>query len=101
MPTLHSGNYPKYGKHYLDYYFIEEFCERITTKRFKIAQYHKGIRLQNIHKAPSTPDDLLQTVIEHLIEEARDEKVIDGKKADRFSLVFRSSVLERPIYASD
>jgi hypothetical protein len=93
-------SFPKYGKHRLDYYFTEEHSEQVDSKRFRVALFRYGIQLKNVEKAPSTPDDLLQAIIEYLIERAKQKKNIDGKRADRFSLVFRSSILEKPIQVS-
>lgn len=92
-----SSEYPKYGEHSLDHYFVEEINEKVDGKRFRVAVYRKGIKLKNIEDAPSTPDDLLQTVIDYLINKIRNERIVNGKKPERFSVVFRSIVLQKPI----
>ena len=90
--------FPEYGSHNLDHYFNEEFAEKITSRRFKIAVYRKQIQLHNIEDAPRTPDELLQKVIEFLIEDVRlDKQKQFGQKPESFSVIFRSSVLEKPI----
>ena len=90
--------FPDYGSHNLDHYFNEEFAEKITSRRFKIAVYRKQIQLHNIEDAPTTPDELLQKVIEFLIEDVRlDKQKQFGQKPESFSVIFRSSVLEKPI----
>lgn len=98
MPKRRRGDrYPKYGEHSLDFYFTEEISEKVASKRFRVAEYRKGVRLENVDKAPSTPDELLKRVIQHLIDETRNERIVDGKKPARFSVVFRSVVLQTPI----
>ena len=92
-----SKEFPQYGNYNLDYYFTEEINEKVTSKRFRVAVYRKGIRLENIDKAPSTPDELLKTVIEHMINDARNDRSIDGKKPEKFSVIFRSTILQTSI----
>ena len=90
--------FPEYGSHTLDHYFNEEFAEKITAKIFKVAVYRKQVLLRNIEDAPKTPDKLLQKVIEFLIEDVRlDKQKQFGQKPESFSVIFRSSVLEKPI----
>lgn len=93
--------FPQYGDHDLDYYFTEEINEKVTSKKFRVAVYRKGVRLENIDKAPSTPDELLKTVIEHMINDARNDRSIDGKKPEKFSVIFRSSILQTSIQVNE
>ena len=98
MEKRPKTEFPMYGDHPLDFYFKEEINEPVqSSKRFRVAVYRKGIRLENLDEAPSTPDNLLQTVIEYLINTTRNERIINGKKPDRFSVVFRSAILEKSI----
>ena len=94
--------FPEYGSHTLDHYFNEEFSEKITAKIFKVAVYRKQVLLRNIEDAPKTPDELLQKVIEFLIEDVRlDKQKQFGQKPESFSVIFRSSVLEKPIQVNN
>ena len=96
-----AQKFPKYGDHTLDYFFTEEINENVaSSRRFRVAVHRMGVRLQNLDKAPSTPDNLLETVIEFLINETRNQRTINGKRPDRFSVIFRSAVLQTPIQVS-
>lgn len=89
---------PKYGDYSINHFYDEELREKITSRRFKVAVYRKQLLLKNIEDAPKTPDELLHRLIEHLIDEARNDKQKQfGNKPEKFSFVFRSSILDKPI----
>ena len=90
--------YPVYGDYTLDHYFKEDLFEKITSKKFKMAEYRKRILLQNVQDAPETPDLLLEQIIRNLIDEARHDKHKQfGHIPDKYSMMFRSELLESPI----
>ena len=87
-----------YGKYNLNHYFFQEIDEKISSNRFRIALYRKGLRLRNIEDAPGTPDQLLEKLIEYMIADARSNKFKETKSlAEKFSMIIRSSLLEKPI----
>ena len=89
----------KYGDHQIDHFYNEEIREKITSRRFKVAVYRKQLILKNIEDAPSTPDKLLHRLIEYLIDEVRTDKQKQfGAKPEKFSFVFRSPILDKPIH---
>lgn len=96
-----SSKLPEYGGYQIDHFYNEEIREKITSRRFKIAVYRKQLVLKHIEDAPKTPDELLHRLIEHVIEEVRNDKQRQfGKKPEKFSFIFRSPILDKPIQVS-
>ena len=90
--------YPRYGEYPLNHYFREEISEKTSSPRYKVAKYRKQVSLKNLEDAPHTPDLLLGEVIRYLIESVRADKYREfGYIPEKFSVVFRSSVLLSPI----
>ena len=102
MTDEDDKKFPMYGDYRLNHYFSVDIDEKITAKRFKVAVYRKGIYLERLEDAPDTPDKVLERVLAYLIDETRAEKKRESKQLpEKFSIIFRSAILEKPIQVSN
>jgi hypothetical protein len=85
--------FPMYNGKRLDHFLVEDFSEHIKSARFKIGVFRIGITLQNVQDAQE-PDELLERILNFLIEDAVFESPNDPEK---FSIIIRSALLEKPI----
>ena len=100
--TNNDKKFPMYGDYRLNHYFSVDIDEKVSAKRFKVAVYRKGIYLERHEDAPDTPDKLLERVLAYLIDETKAEKKRESKQLpEKFSIIFRSAILEKPIQVSN
>ena len=93
MKRNFESDYPKYGTRRLDHFLTEEFSEQINSRRFRFGVFRKSISLRNVEDA-QTPDDLLERVLDYLIKDAETNS---PSKPEKFSVIIRNSLLEKPI----
>nr|CAD2205577.1 unnamed protein product [Meloidogyne enterolobii] len=84
----------KFGKYSVNHFYREDASETIKSAKFKIGVFRNVFTVTNIEDAPEGSDQLMEDLIDYFIAKA--DKAT-GAKAEKCSIIIRSTVLEKPI----